>query len=90
MSNMKVNVNCCNPMKVKVNCYNPKSLNDEMNVFFSRNGKLFTATSIGHRLLSWRDQVEEEGQEGQEDVHMARQKGLGVLHGVSPTSFVIL
>ena len=35
MSNMKVNVNCCNPMKVKVNCYNPKSLNDEMNVFFS-------------------------------------------------------
>ena len=84
---MKVNVNCCNLMKVKVNCYNPKSLNDEMNVFFSRNGKLFTATSIGHRLLSWRDQVEEKGQEGQ-DVHMARQKGLGVLHGVSPTSFV--
>ena len=40
MSNMKVNVNCCNLMKVKVNCYNPKSLNDEMNVFFfSRNGK---------------------------------------------------
>ena len=37
---MKVNVNCCNLMKVKVNCYNPKSLNDEMNVFFSRNGKL--------------------------------------------------
>ena len=35
MSNMKVNVNCCNLMKVKVNCYNPKSLNDEMNVFFS-------------------------------------------------------
>ena len=34
MSNMKVNVNCCNLMKVKVNCYNPKSLNDEMNVFF--------------------------------------------------------
>ena len=69
---------------MKVNCYNPKSLNDEMNVLFSRNGKLFTATSIGHRLLSWRDQVEEKGQ----DVHMARQKGLGVLHGVSPTSFV--
>ena len=87
MSNMKVNVNCCNLMKVKVNCYNLKSLNDEMNVFFSRNGKLFTATSIGHRLLSWRDQVEEKGQEGQ-DVHMARQKGLGVLHGVSSTSFV--
>ena len=56
--------------------------------FFSRNGKLFTATSIGHRLLSWRDQVEEKGQEGQEDVHMARQKGFGVLHCVSPTSFV--
>ena len=55
--------------------------------FFSRNGKLFTATSIGHRLLSWRDQVEEKGQEGQY-VHMARQKGLSVLHGVSPTSFV--
>ena len=35
MSNMKVNVNCCNLMKVKVNCYNLKSLNDEMNVFFS-------------------------------------------------------
>ena len=58
-------------------------------VFFSRNGKLFTATSIGHRLLSWRDQVEEKGQEGQ-DVHMARQKGLGVLHDVSPISFVDL
>ena len=57
-------------------------------VFFSRNGKLFTATSIGHRLLSWRDQVEEKRQEGQEDVHMARQKGLGVLHDVSPISFV--
>ena len=56
-------------------------------VFFSRNGKLFTATSIGHRLHSWWDQVEEKGQEGQ-DVHIARQKGLGVLHGVSPTSFV--
>ena len=56
--------------------------------FFSRNGKLFTATSIGHRLLSWRDQVEEKGQEGQEDVQMERQKGLCVLHGVSPTSFV--
>ena len=82
---MKVNVNCCNLMKV--NCYNPKSLNDEMNVFFSLNGKLFTATSIGHWLLSWREQVEEKGQEGQ-DVLMARQKGLGVLHGVSSTSFV--
>ena len=47
ISNMKVNVNCCNLMKVKVNCYNPKSLNDEMNVsFFSRNGKLFTAIFI--------------------------------------------
>ena len=55
-----------------------------MNVFFSRNGKLFTATSLGHRLLSWQGQVEEKGQEGQEDVHMARQKGLSV----SPTSFV--
>ena len=32
---MKVNMNFCNLMKVKVNCYNPKSLNDEMNVFFS-------------------------------------------------------
>ena len=53
--------------------------------FFSRNGKLFTATSISHLLLSGRDQVEEKGQEGQD---MARQKGLGVLHGVSPTSFV--
>ena len=53
--------------------------------FFSQNGKLFKATSVGHLLLSWRDQEEEKGQE---DVHMARQKGLGVLHGVSPTSFV--
>ena len=83
---MKVKVNCCNPMKVKVNCYNPKSLNDKMNVFFfSQNGKLFKATSVGHPLLSWRDQEEEKGQE---DVHMARQKGLGVLHDVSPISFV--
>ena len=32
--------------------------------------------------------MEEKGQEGQEDVHMARQKGLGVLHDVSPISFV--
>ena len=31
--------------------------------------------------------MEEKGQEGQ-DVLMARQKGLGVLHGVSSTSFV--
>ena len=57
-----------------------------MNVFFfSQNGKLFKATLVGHPLLSWRDQEEEKGQE---DVHMARQKGLGVFHGVSPTSFV--
>ena len=64
---MKVNVNCCNLMKVKVNCYNPKSLNDEMNGFFSVEiGKLVTATSIGHWLLSWREQVEEKGQEGQD------------------------
>ena len=48
---------------------------------FSQNGKLFKATSVGHLLLSWRDQEEEKGQE---DVHMARQKGLSV----SPTSFV--
>ena len=68
-------------VKVKVNCYNPKSLNDKMNVFFfSQNGK-HKATSVGHPLFSWRDQEEEKGQE---DVHMARQKGLSV----SPTSFV--